>query len=181
MIKLKDLLFEQYEYSCALVDIPKSDESAFVNLAKTIPSKDLYINKSENINGIEDEPHITVLYGLTDETPENVIKKLSKVKGTAKATLGKVSVFKDNPKFDVIKVDVNSPSLKKLNDLLRQLDNECKFKTYKPHLTLAYVKKGKGDKYIGDTRFEGKSYQFSEIVFSSHGAGHKKYKIKLNG
>ena len=178
MIKLKLLLQEGYKYSSTQVDIPETDSNLFLEFSNSIPDEDLYINPSDGSCGSEDNPHISILYGLLDSEPDSVKESLERVKGKITAKLGKVSLF-ENDKFDVIKVDVTSPSLHKLRELFDSLKHESKFPDYEPHVTLAYVKKGLGDKYVGDTRFEGKSYKFNTIRFSPMGEDKSYTYIKL--
>jgi len=85
--------------------------------------------------------------------------------GRIEATLGKMSVF-ENDKYDVLKVDVTGESLHDLNGKLSELPNEQTFPEYKPHLTIAYLKKGEGAKYAGDPRFEGQKLSFDTLTFS---------------
>ena len=95
--------------------------------------------------------------------------------------LGKLSVF-SNPgsPFDVLKVDVESPKLHRLNRSLRDgLEHQNDYPDYHPHLTVAYLKKGAGAKYAGDTRFAGKILRLDELTHSS--AGRQKTRLRLDG
>ena len=51
------------------------------------------------------------------------------------------------------------------------------FKDYVPHSTIAYMKKGTANKYIGNEEFKNITNDFNEITFSSKDGNH--YKIKL--
>lgn len=120
--------------------------------------------------GIGREPlnHITVLYGLHDHHPEGSKRVLASHKAP-KVTYGRVSAFTSNPKFDVVKVDVHSPDLEKMHQSLKQLPNTQKF-DYKPHTTVAYVKKGWGQHYADKLNrvsgLEGHSETFDTLHFS---------------
>lgn len=134
----------------------------FQGFAQDIPDSDLFDGDGF---GRETEPHVTLLFGLTENDPKAVQQVLAG-EGEAKATLGKVSLFK-NPDYDVIKVDVESEKLQQLNKKLRDnLPYKSDFPDYQPHITLAYVKKGEGQKYEGDTRFEGQEVDLTNLVFS---------------
>jgi hypothetical protein len=61
---------------------------------------------------------------------------------------------------------VKTPELEALNKELSKLPNQNTFPDYKPHLTLAYLKKGEAAKYVGDARFEGKKLTFDSLTFS---------------
>jgi len=51
--------------------------------------------------------------------------------------------FDTNPKYDVAKFMVSSPVLKRLNEMSSIYLSENEYGEYNPHLTLAYVQKGK--------------------------------------
>lgn len=94
----------------------------------------------------EDEPHITVKYGLHTNDPAKVRKAIAECcDWTISAAVGEVSIFK-NDDFDVIKLDIESDDLHRLNAALRDsLENTETYPEYKPHVTLAYVKPGEGE------------------------------------
>ena len=120
--------------------------------------------------GIETEPHVTVLYGFKDEvTAEQVfdlVKQTIPLKPIEIGLKG-ISMF-SNPKFDVVKFDVNSPELTKLNSALKQLPNKESFPDYHPHITIAYVKKGTGEKYIKQFEKERK-ITGNKLVYTTKG------------
>lgn len=120
--------------------------------------------------GVGREPlnHITVLYGLHDHHPKGAQNVLA---GHAppKARFGRVSAFTANPKFDVVKVDVHSPDFEKMHHSLKSLPNTQKF-DYKPHTTVAYVRKGMGNHYANElnkvSRLDGYEHTFNTLHFS---------------
>jgi hypothetical protein len=63
---------------------------------------------------------------------------------------------------------VESEDLKRLNAKNRKLPNGNEFPEYRPHLTVAYVKKGEGKKYAGRSvpGLTGKSISFNTVTFS---------------
>jgi hypothetical protein len=143
-----------------------SDAQPVLDYAASIPDTDLYTEEDDY--GRETKPHITVLYGLTEHTPEkasNVVRSALPPGQPITVTLGKTSLF-ENEKYDVLKVDVESPSLRRLNRALRRLPHENDYPDYKPHMTIAYLKKGEGKKYAGDNRFEGRQLSFDSVTFS---------------
>jgi 2'-5' RNA ligase len=78
-----------------------------------------------------------------------------------------VNAFKDEKDYDVLKITAESAELEKLHYLLeKKMKNDNKHPTYCAHLTVAYVKKGKADKLIGDDRFKGIEFQVDHIVYS---------------
>ncbi|HEX8638511.1 MAG TPA: 2'-5' RNA ligase family protein, partial [Pyrinomonadaceae bacterium] len=163
-----------HEFSSTQVDLPE-------DISKEVLSVSENLVKTEDLSedGREDTPHITVKYGIHAQTPRNIRKILENEK-PFEAKLGKVSVFDTNPDFDVVKVDVESPELHRLNETVA--DNTKTTDThpeYKPHLTLAYVKKGEGQKYVGNTDLEGKEISFDSITFSDK--NRNKISIPLGG
>jgi hypothetical protein len=160
--------------SSTQVNIPKEEIKPFIDYTNKIPEKELYTD--EEGYGRETEPHVTALYGLKTKNPkdvESVIKKF----GDVEIELGKTSLFR-NDKYDVLKVDVKSEDLTKLNKLLRdKLDYKSDFPDYHPHLTIAYLKPGEGEKYVDDKTFEGKKFKLSELTFSPAEGGKTPLKL----
>ena len=174
MLNFKSWLFNEdksHSYSCVMANFPNPNE--FINWSKKhIDHKDLYLQEG----GIEKTPHVTVLYGL-HTTEHNEIADLIKNIKPFQIKLGSVSKFAAE-KYDVLKIEVKSKELFKLNQLLKRLPYTSKFKEYVPHCTLAYVEKDTCDNLIGDKQFEGKTINVSELVFSPSSG--EKTKITLN-
>jgi 2'-5' RNA ligase len=64
-------------------------------------------------------------------------------------------------KFNV----VSDPGLQQLHDELSKLPNNDKFPTYTPHITIAYLNKGEGKKYVNpDYKYSVKN--INKIVYS---------------
>src|SRR4051812_49300035 len=143
------------------INLPLSFRQAFTPATMAIPNDHL----SED--GRETEPHVTVKYGLHEEDPKTTAEAL---KGGAPidAPLGKVSIF-SNDKFDVVKIGVTSHDLHRLNKKISKLPHTDSHPDYNPHLTLAYVKPGLGDKYKGRSikGLTGKDVSFGHVIFSS--------------
>lgn len=156
------LLFENsntHKFSCVMANL--DNEDLFVNWSKkNIATEDLCAEEG----GIETEPHVTVLYGLHTNDYKKVEKHLKGVK-SFDLTLGKVSKF-ESQNYDVLKTEVKSEALFKINELLKKLDFTSNFNTYVPHCTLSYVKKNSCDKLLGNKYFEGKKFKIKELVFS---------------
>ena len=183
MIKLKQLLSEgKHEFGCVMLytEFP----SQIIKLQDTILPSDLYTE--EGNTGIELEPHCTLLYGLHEEvTLEDVTKVLDKY------TFSDLKAYEpslfENEKFDVLKYDIGYPTrggafLHKCNTDLSKYPNTQKFPNYHPHMTVAYLKPGKGQKYLeyfkkyGATEFIAKP---TYGVYSESNGNHTEIKIKL--
>lgn len=156
-----------HTYSCAMLNLTDEVAPIFTYWAKKmIPDEDLFINHEQGRDGYIDTPHTTVKYGLHDETPERIVE-LSKDFGIIQLRFGNVTKFDTNPDFDVIKVDVISEKLMKLNQIINDnMENIDEYK-YAPHTTLAYVKKGTCDYLVGNDFFSGLNDFINEIYFTS--------------
>jgi 2'-5' RNA ligase len=143
-----------YKLSTTQIDIPKDIAQHIISWGElNIADEDLYIDEKDGC-GRETEQHVTVLYGLTDGTPSEELTQIVKSTKPFLIEFAGVSVF-ENPKYDVIKLDVISEELHNLHSQLRKAcPNENKFPDYKPHCTVAYVQKGKGKKYAGQDAFK---------------------------
>ena len=102
-----------------------------------------YIKRDELADdGIDRDPHITVAYGLDNIGEADRIKVIQMPKG-AKIKVKGISTF-DNPDKTVLKFDIDSDDLKEIhNSIEKEIGLPGKtFKDYKPHMTIAYLKKG---------------------------------------
>jgi len=119
----------------------------------------------EDGKGRETDTHITVIYGVCDNSVESV-KDIAKNYKSIKVKLGKVTYFKSSPDFDVVKIEIISEDLRKIHeDIKRRLDVKESFNKYQPHCTIAYVKKGEAAQFGGDTFVEGTEIICNKIVF----------------
>lgn len=150
-------------------------------------SKSQIKEKELDADGRETEPHITVLYGFHENISHDDIRKalfkFFQANEPFEITLGKISRFSNDN--DVLKVDIISEGLKKLHYFLRERFKEdvtISFPDYHPHMTIAYLKKGKCPDLDGSDIFEGISFKVDDLIYSSPGDSDKdreKYKIDL--
>ena len=135
-----------YDYGCVMVEVPVTNWNEIIS---TINKDDLYEVEGENY-GIQQNPHLTLLYGLKSNiTKEQVEQVLAKTIDNDKVIIEieNIDTF-ENDNFDVVKFNIKkTEQLQKLFDSLSELPNENTFPDYKPHMTIAYVKKGLGKKY----------------------------------
>lgn len=154
---------EKPKRSSTQVNLDKGPADAVRRLGKTIDPADIY--DSEEGHGLEDEPHVTALYGLDADVADPVKKAIAGI-GPIKAKFGKASIF-SNDKYDVLKFDVDSPDLHRLNAELKKLPHSSDFPDYQPHITVAYLKKGTGQKYAGAVPgITGRELTFDTLKFS---------------
>ena len=153
-----------YSFSSTQIDVPQPIANKILRWSDDhIPDK-LLVNNNK-AHGREDEIHVTALYGLHTESPNDVESILKKT-NPFEISLGKVSKF-EGESYDVIKIDVSGQSVKDLNRALRRLPHSSSFKVYKPHCTIAYVKQGSCDKLLGNSDFLGTKITIDKITFSS--------------
>lgn len=148
------------EFASTQIDLDPATSKAMADIARTIDPADL----AED--GIETDSHVTVKFGLHADTPKEVQQLLSS-ESPIRLKMGKVSLFQ-NPDADVLKVEIDSPDLHRLNKKLSSLPHTDTHPDYKPHATIAYLKPGKGQKYvdrIGD-HFAGREVSSGAITFS---------------
>ena len=119
---------------------------------------------------LTEQPHLTLKYGIVTTDVSDVMEVLEDVEPFT-VTLGRISVF-DNPDANVLKIDVKkTPELMAANQkICDELQTVDLHEGYKPHITIAYLKKDDKnpfyyDKFCGD-QFAGRSFMVSEIVFS---------------
>ena len=147
MLKLTKLINEgkeHYDYGCVMLYTSFPDQ--IIKLQDTINPTDL------QDPGIEYEPHCTLLYGSHDGvTLDQVANIVNQYKfGNLKAY--NPSLF-ENPEFDVFKYDIGYADrggafLHQCNEKLKSLPNTQTYPNYHPHMTIAYLKPGKGKHYM---------------------------------
>ena len=133
----------------------------FLEYQKRIDDSILY---TEEGYGRELYPHITVAYGFLNEIDYIEMDKYLKLIPQFEIELGDISIFEaDN--YDVLKVDINSIPLTQLHyDLISRFANIQTYPEYKPHMTLAYIKKGMFLDTINP--FKEKSFIINKLEFS---------------
>lgn len=133
-------------------------------------------------NSFELNLHITILYGLKNEKDYYELVKYFKNKPEVKFTISEISLFEsDNKPYDVLKFTIISPDLVKYNSYVKEnFDCNVTFPNYQPHLTIAYVNKGQGKKYLNlDSDLIDEVFRESDLQFSLLDG--EKLKIKLGG
>ena len=158
-----DLITEGH---CIMADVPQKE--SMLEFIKKIPNECVYEEVGENY-GKEANPHVTVMYGLSPIEETRVKELLNKVPKKIVAELGKISKFSnaDTP-YDVLKIEVKSPHLNKIHEMIRKnFENNYKWSEYNPHVTLAYVKKGTCNEYVGNKTFEGMKVMFETFMYSN--------------
>jgi 2'-5' RNA ligase len=145
-----------YKYGCVMVEVPVSN---WDEITSTIDTEDIYTESGDSTYGIQKNPHVTILYGLHDEVSEDEVRSVfDNFDDNINIVVDGVGIF-ENEKFDVVKFNVNPDgALQELHDKLSEFPNSNEYPDYKPHITIAYVKKGTGKKYVKpDYKYEVKN------------------------
>ena len=184
---------KHHEFGCVMLEVPVSNWN---EITSSIDTSDIYTKKDDSTYGIQKDPHITLLYGYDNSiTPEMVKDVIGDVRLNIEGDYDDVSdrieierissepieveidgidIF-ENKDFDVVKFNVKkSFILQELHDELSTMPNSNKFKEYTPHITIAYVKKGTGKKYIREYKHKVK---VDTVIYSMPSGKEVKFKL----
>ena len=147
----QNILTENHKnkYACLMTgfDIP-----LWQDIMNLIDPEDLYTE--EEGYGMETDPHTTILFGLhNNEVETEKLKQellnINEIPGNITG-MSSFNGEETNRPYDVVKLDVESELLHGLNQKIKQYPHTNEFPEYHPHITIAYVKKGMGQKYHGE-------------------------------
>jgi hypothetical protein len=174
VIKLTEKAGVTYDYGAIMAYFPVRN---WVTTMAMIDKADLYTEEGSDQYGLEDEPHVTLLYGLHDkEIRTNDVRAVLKKYPEFEVKFSKISLFQ-NEKFDVVKFEAEADILHEINaELKSKFPHTSTFPNYIPHMTIAYVKPGEGQKYVTtlDTPITMKLEYF---IYSKAGQENNKLKI----
>lgn len=156
------MINKKYEYSSLQINVPDNIKNVILQWSKE-NIKDEYLTD----DGRELDTHITVLYGIDDEDDNNVKKLLNGKNIKINIKFGKITKFKNNENFDVIKLSIFSKALHKLHHFIENNIDASgnKFDVYQPHCTLAYVKKNSCD-HLLNQELNLESFNVNNLTFS---------------
>jgi hypothetical protein len=160
-----------YKYGCVMIDIPVSNWN---EITSTIESDDVYNEPGDHTYGIQKDPHVTILYGLHEEVTDEMVKSVFEdFDGEVSIEVNGIDIF-ENKDYDVVKFNVvPDGDLLELHNRLSKFPNSNEYPDYKPHITIAYVKKGTGKKYVNpDYKYSVKNA--NKVVYSKP-SGQKTY------
>lgn len=147
---IRESLFESSNsnnFGCVMLYAESPDWPKFVR--RVVKEEDIYESQGDDY-GYEDDAHLTVLFGIHDDEVKHeqifdVIRNIPELR----IGIQEIGIF-ENDEYDVVKLNV--PRQKYLLDLherFKEFPHTLTFKDYNPHMTIAYVQKGKGKKYVG--------------------------------
>lgn len=163
---------ESHQFSSTQFDLPGDLAFEVRMLGERIATDDLADD------GRELNPHITVKFGLTTDSPDDVRRAVLGMSPVA-VQFGKASIFA-NDEHDVVKIDIESKGLHALNAAIAKLPNGDIHPSYMPHCTIAYVRKGLGEMYAARLNdLEGRTAVFDRLIFSDK--NRQRISIPLSG
>ncbi len=183
-----NLLAEEYGHhkiagvsskGCLMAVLEPVDAAPIVAWAQEqIPARQLVLD------GLEKEIHCTIRYGGKPGLSLAALKRCLKDHGPVRMTLGKLVRFAntDEGQSDALVVAAESPDLvalrKQVDEALGEQWETPKYKGFRPHCTIGYVKPGACKSLDGHARFAGSTYVFKKLIYSTAGSK-KKIEISL--
>jgi 2'-5' RNA ligase len=127
-----------------------------------IPDDALFIDENDPSYGRETKIHCTILGGINTSNIRPLYELFNEPPFTIR--LGNITCFQ-NCKFDVVKIDVIGGDLYRLNQQLKQKLDVTETYSYYPHITIAYVKQGTGNQFVGSTQFNNINVYVNALQF----------------
>jgi len=165
----------KHEYGCVMLyyTFPEMDE-----IHDLIDPDDLYEEEGEEY-GLEKEPHCTLLFGLHEGVSTSDVDKVLEEFTFETCKAHNASLFK-NDKYEVLKFDIKGDNLEEANIKLREFPYTNEHPKYQPHMTIAYLKPGTGEKYC--EKLKGKKYWLAPqyAVYSKPDGDRDKINIRID-
>ena len=174
--ELNPIIFREkssYDYGYVMLYFRFND---LPSLHYRISSTHLYTLKNDiDKFGLDGNPHTTLLNGLEHNVDVSDVDRALENFEYSNCELSNISLFEK--KYDVLKYDVSGSNLHESNKALSKLPHTTEYSVYRPHLTIAYLKSGLGERYV--KRFKKTKYnlQPKHIVYTKPNG--KEYKIDI--
>lgn len=152
----------EHKFSSTQIQLPSDVAECLLQIGREVPYEDLNLEEG----GREQDAHVTVKYGLHTDS-SLLVQHMLKGYGSVSLTLGVLDIFEAED-YDVLFARVQSPELEELNKFIsNNFEVTDTHPEYKPHATIAYLKKGLGAKYVGRSDVVGKTTTTDKLIFSS--------------
>lgn len=188
-MKERATTFKRHCVLLNLEDCVIEKDSNFIKIQRLVPEDAIYHEYTDEVimdspilgkvykdtYGTEDRPHITALYGVTDENDYFQIRRmLPENFSSVTFIIGEISSFRNDDKpFDVLLLKIQSEELPKIHTFIRDnFKNELTYNEYKSHMTISYIKKGTCKELEGSCNWTGASYTGNLLKFA-HADGFK--------
>lgn len=158
---------EEKTYGCVMLDAKIDDWEE--NHLEGIAEKDIYIKPYDDSYGLEENPHITIIYGIHEDEidPQVVYDVMEQNLHPITVKIEKIGMF-ETPDCDIVKYDVPvTPEITAFRKIFMKFPNTQDFPEYHPHMTIAYVRKGTGKNYVKKLE-EPFEVTFNKGVYSWH-------------
>lgn len=152
---------EGHSYATTQAVLPDDVTKKVLDLRNQIDPDDLHPEE-----GFGPDPHVTILYGLGDDQHDVAVEIMQRA-DPIRGTIQQVDLFQ-NDDYDVVILPVESEDLQRLHQQLDELPNDNEYPDYRPHITIAYVKSGVGEKYQGlKNDLENQKFVAHQVEFSN--------------
>ena len=142
-----DIVQTPQEYGCLMAYFEIDEWDSVIS---QINPEDVYGEEPEY--GIERQPHATILYGFHLDTtdPDDIESAIENISIGTIDDIEIIGIDKfENDEYDVLKISIKSEKLTKLNEYFSEsFDYSNDYPDYNPHITIAYMEKGKADDYM---------------------------------
>lgn len=162
------------DYNCIMIYLKFSN---WDKIQELISESDLYIDPNDPSYGREDEPHVTLIYGIHDIPDSDIEDDIKNIKCPEIKLKGVSNFTSDN--FDVLKFDVDSNDMIDLNKFFKDKYPNTNSFEYHPHCTIAYLKPGESNKYFDKIDIN-QTFKTSKIVYSKIDGSKRVFNLKIN-
>lgn len=152
----------------------------FFELPTTTDAHGNVIEHPEETCGLEDHPHITLLYGLSGHKDQ--VAETAMASDYLNGKFGPINKFSNKDRgYDVIWISLKDHNLTPFVDSLQENTGvKSKFPTYTPHMTLAYVLPESHDHLLGQEPLEGMEFTCDRVSYKDNAETGGKISIPLN-
>lgn len=158
---------EEPKYGCIMMDADIKNWSEYHTSG--IDKDDVYLKPYDDSYGLEENPHVTILFGVHEEEvdPQRMADMIEYYMKPVTVTIKEIDIF-PGAEYDVVKYNLPlTGKLQGYRDIFLQIPNTQDFPKFEPHMTIAYVNPGAGKKYKTELR-EPFQVTFTKGVYSWH-------------